>query len=255
MPKAKKSSRLPRPTFSFLRNVKLNQVLYVLLLVSTFLLGYLLARVQSLENGTGETVGTQTAAPDSGQPQGPAAKVDVKNGHLPQLGENGAKVTIVEFSDFQCPFCRKWFTETYEQLKTEYIDTGKVKLYYRHYPLDNIHPAALPSAIASECANDQGKFWEFHDLIYNKQEEKGAGTTIQYTNDDIKTWVQDLGIDSAAFNECLDSEKHKDNVTKDQSDGSAVGVNATPTFFVNGRSIVGAQPFSNFKTIIDEELK
>ena len=97
-----------------------------------------------------------------------APKVSVDNGHLPPNGDKNARVTVVEFSDFECPFCRRYFTETYPQLKKEYVDTGKVVMYYRHYPLP-FHPLASPFAIASECANDQGKFWEFHDKIFQSQ--------------------------------------------------------------------------------------
>lgn len=98
----------------------------------------------------------------------PPSKVSVDNGHLPGLGNKDAKVTIVEFSDFECPFCRRFFTETFSQIKKEYIDTGKVVTYYRHYPLP-FHPLAQPFALASECANEQGKFWEFHDKIFKEQ--------------------------------------------------------------------------------------
>lgn len=95
-------------------------------------------------------------------------KVIVENGHFPALGDINARVTIVEFSDFECPFCRRYFTDTFPQLKKEYIDTGKVVMYYRHYPLP-FHPLAQPFAVASECANEQDKFWEFHDKIFQKQ--------------------------------------------------------------------------------------
>lgn len=97
-----------------------------------------------------------------------APKVSVENGHFPALGDKNAKITIVEFSDFECPFCRRYFTDTYPQLKKDYIDTGKVAMYYRHYPLP-FHPLAQPFAIASECANEQGKFWEYHDKIFKEQ--------------------------------------------------------------------------------------
>lgn len=97
-----------------------------------------------------------------------APKVSVENGHLPALGDNNARITIVEFSDFECPFCRRYFSDTFPQLKKEYIDTGKVVMYYRHYPLP-FHPLAQPFAIASECANEQGKFWEYHDKIFQAQ--------------------------------------------------------------------------------------
>ena len=95
-------------------------------------------------------------------------EVSVDNGHLPALGDKNAKITIVEFSDFECPFCRRYFTETFPQLKKDYIDTGKAVMYYRHFPLA-FHPLAQPFAVASECANEQGKFWDYHDKIFKEQ--------------------------------------------------------------------------------------
>lgn len=97
-----------------------------------------------------------------------SSRTTIDIGHLPQLGEKNAKVTIVEFSDLECPYCRRFFLDTFPQLKKEYIDTGKVAFYFRHFPL-SFHPLALPLANAAECANDQGKFWEMHDKIYNQQ--------------------------------------------------------------------------------------
>ncbi len=178
--------------------------------------------------------------------------VDVTVGKLPVLGETNAPVTIVEFSDFQCPFCRTFFEDAYAQIKKEYIDTGKVQLSYRHFPLD-FHPAAQISGEAAECANEQDKFWEFHDMLYEKQAAQGTGT-IQYTKDDLKTWTADLGVDTTSFNECLDSGKHTQTVKDDATYAGTVGVQATPSFFVNGQKIEGAQPFSVFKTMIDAEL-
>ena len=99
----------------------------------------------------------------------PGPKQDVAVGHLPANGNKNASVTVIEFSDFQCPFCEQFFKTTYTQLKKEYIDTGKIAFYYRHFPLTNIHPLATPAALASECANDQGKFWEYHDLLFENQ--------------------------------------------------------------------------------------
>ncbi|RJP46804.1 MAG: DsbA family protein [Armatimonadetes bacterium] len=229
--------------------------LYILLLVAVFLIGYLIARVQSLEGQS--TTPTQQAAlqqnkPSVNNPQNPPAKVDVNVGSLPPLGNKKAKVTLIEFSDFQCQFCRRYSTETFAQIKKEYIDTGKIAYYFRHFPLD-FHQAAMPSALAGECANDQGKFWEIHDKIFAEQAKKGDGT-IEFTKDDIKLWAKNLGLNTNQFNSCLDTEKYKSKVEKDISDGKSAGVSGTPSFFVNGTNIVGAQPFSAFKTLIDQEL-
>lgn len=100
----------------------------------------------------------------------PSVKKSVAPGHLPQLGQQNAKVTIVEFSDFQCPFCKAFFDDTLSQLKKDYIDTGKAKMAYRHFPLSSIHKNAQKAGEASECANEQGKFWQYHDLIFQTQE-------------------------------------------------------------------------------------
>jgi len=168
------------------------------------------------------------------------------------VGNENAKVTIVEFSDFQCPFCRSFFNGTYSELKKEYIDTGKARLVFRHYPLP-FHDAARPSAIAAECAGDQGKFWQMHDKIFAEQEKKGTGT-VAYGVAELKTWAAQIGLNTGQFNTCLDSEKYGEKVDADTSAGSAYGVNGTPSFFINGKLLVGAQPFAQFKALIDAEL-
>lgn len=169
------------------------------------------------------------------------------------LGKADAPVTLIEFSDFQCPFCRKFWKDTLPQIKKEYIDTGKARLVYRDFPLD-FHPGAKPAAEGTECAREQGKFWELHDAIFEEQEKQGDGT-IQFTALDVKKWAAKIGLDTAKFNQCLDSGKYKQEVEKDIADGTAAGVSGTPAVFINGRIVVGAQPFSAFKIIIDEELK
>ncbi len=171
----------------------------------------------------------------------------------PMLGNVNAKVTIVEFSDFQCPFCRRFWTETYGQLKKDYIDTGKVRLIYRDFPLLQIHAAAKPSALAAACAQEQGKFWEFHDKINEEQAKKGTGT-VEYGIVELKQWAAQIGVKTAQFNQCLDSKKYEARVDKDTADASTFGVSGTPSFFVNGEMLVGAQPYSTFKALIDSKL-
>lgn len=169
------------------------------------------------------------------------------------LGNADAPVTIIEFSDFQCPFCRKFYKETLPQIKRDYLLTGKAKLVYRDFPLP-FHQGATPAAEGAECARAQGKFWEMHDVIFDEQEKQGSGT-VQFTADDVKKWAAKIGLNTLKFNQCLDSEKYKQEVEKDIADGSAAGVSGTPAVFINGRLVVGAQPFAAFKAIIDEELK
>jgi len=202
-------------------------------------------------NNVDNNVPTQPQQQQGGnQPTGP---VDVSADDDPFLGDKNAPVTIIEFSDFQCPFCRKLYKETLPQIKKEYIDTGKAKFVYRDFPLA-FHSAAMPAAQGAECADDQGKFWEMHDKIFEEQEKQGSGT-VQFTADDVKKWAGEIGLNTSEFSQCLNSEKYKSEVEKDIADGTAVGVRGTPATFINGRLVSGAQPFPAFKTIIDEELK
>lgn len=199
-------------------------------------------------SGSKTQAGIVPVQDDKGQ-----VKAEVSVDDDPVLGNKDAKLTIIEFSDFQCPFCRVFWKDTYKQIKKEYIDTGKVKLVYRDYPLD-FHPMAGPSAQAAECADDQGKFWEMHDKIFMEQDKLGQGT-VTYAASDLKKWASQIGLNASQFNQCLDSGKYKSEVEKDLADGSASGISGTPSFVINGRLMVGAQPFSAFKAVIDEELK
>lgn len=170
------------------------------------------------------------------------------------LGNPDAPITIIEFSDFQCPFCRKFYKETLPQIKKEYLVSGKVKFVYRDFPLVQIHPGAMPAAEGAECAKEQGKFWEMHDTIFDEQEKQGSGT-VQFTVDDVKKWAAKIGLNTSKFNQCLSSGKFAQEVEKDIADGSTAGVSGTPATFINGRLITGAQPFAAFKAIIEEEFK
>lgn len=172
----------------------------------------------------------------------------------PFIGPEDAKVEIIEFSDFQCPFCRTFWKNTLSRIKSEYIDSGKVKFVYRDFPL-SFHPMAQKYAEAGECAQDQDKFWEMHDKIFGEQDKLGPGTINDYDISDVKRWAVELGLNSTEFNQCFDSGKYTQEVRDDFADGSAAGVSGTPSFFVNGRLIVGSQPFESFKRIIDEELQ
>ena len=172
----------------------------------------------------------------------------------PVLGNADAPVTLIEFSDFQCPFCRKLWKETLPEIKKNYIDTGKAKLVYRDFPLSAIHPAAQAAAEAGECADDQGRFWEMHDKIYAEQDKKGQGT-VQFEIADLKKWAAQIGLNISDFNNCLDSNKYKEEVEKDMADGQASGVTGTPGTFVNGKLIKGAVPYSTFSQEIEAALK
>ena len=182
------------------------------------------------------------------------------------LGKADAPVTIIEFSDYQCPFCRKFWGETFLQLKKTYIDTGKVKLVYRDFPLTSLHPMAQASAEAAECVREKGgdsAYYNYHDKLFREQNilDSGSATgavtkTATYTEDDLKKWAKAIGYDITS---CLDSGKYADEVQKDASDGAAAGVSGTPGFFIIGPSgetnfLAGAYPFSEFEKIIEGEL-
>lgn len=226
-------------------------LLYTLLIIAAFALGVLATKVYYLEKGVTSQPKATAPVGEDGEPAA-GAVVDVGNGHLPPLGDKNAKVVMVDFSDFECPFCKQYFDETYAQIKKDYIDTGKVVYYYRHFPLD-FHPAARPSALASECANEQSKFWEFHDLVF-KEQDKISGKDAAAISEALKGFASTLNLNTSQFNNCLDSEKYKENVDKDYAEGQTAGVNGTPGFFINGITVVGAQPYSSFKTILDQEL-
>lgn len=164
----------------------------------------------------------------------------------PFIGNKNAPITMIEFSDFQCPFCARFRQQTFDQIKSQYIDTGKVKFVYRDFPLSSIHPMAQKAAEASECAEDQGKFWEYHDKIFENQ----ASLSIS----SLKQWAAELGLDSNDFNKCLDSGKYADEVTKDLRDATSSGGQGTPYFIVGEIPVSGAQPFSAFQQAIDSQL-
>jgi protein-disulfide isomerase len=161
----------------------------------------------------------------------------------PAAGPAAAPVTIVEFSDFQCPFCQS-VAPTLKEVREKYGD--EVRVVWKDFPLTQIHPEAFKAAEAAHCAADQGKFWEYHDRLFANQQ------ALQPER--LKSYAADMGLDTAAFNSCLDSSKHGSRVSEGVAQGSRLGVNSTPTVYINGRMLSGAQPLQTFTTIIDEEL-
>jgi protein-disulfide isomerase len=167
----------------------------------------------------------------------------VAAGNSPSKGSANAPVEIVEFSDFQCPFCLR-ANPTVTQVLSTYGD--RIHFVYRHYPLPN-HPNARPAAEAAACAAAQGKFWQYHDMLFAKPSELSGS--------DLKAHAVELGLDATTFNTCVDTHATKQIVETDAEAGADAGVDGTPAFFINGRMISGAQPFDVFKKIIDEELQ
>lgn len=227
-----------------------------------------------------EEISTTTTPVSIGQIKTPSMDDDAV------LGSEDAPVTIIEFSDYQCPFCNRHYVQTLPQLKAEYINTGKVKLVFRDFPL-TFHTEADEAAEAAECAGEQGKYWEMHDKLFESVDEWGGKSDPK---DVFKNLASDIGLDSTDFNECLDSGKYTQEVQEDEQDGASLGITGTPGFFlitpkehVNGDDLAtlnqlassrgrgieifedseegniivklgGALPFSDFKTAIDALL-
>lgn len=197
-------------------------------------------------NTTAQPTNTNTVTPD------PPAAVDLKvtnDDHI--KGDKNAKVTLVEYSDFECSYCSRHQT-TIDQIMNDY--KGKVRLVYRHFPL-SFHENAQKAAEASECASEQGKFWEMHDKLFANQSDLSV--------DNYKKWAKELGLNTSKFNDCLDTGKYTQKVKDQETAGQNYGIEGTPANFVNGKPVVvlsngqwsgGALPYETFKTYIDNAL-
>jgi len=166
----------------------------------------------------------------------------------PKKGSDKAPVTLIEFSDFQCSFCRKFWQITLPLIENKYVSTGKVRFVYRHFAI--LGKPSEASAQAAECAGEQGKFWEYHDKLF-----ASAGSPLAFTNGKLKGYAKELGLKSQAFDQCLDSGKHLKKVEGETSIAALLGARGTPAFFLNGQMLVGAQPFEVFEAVIEKELK
>lgn len=199
------------------------------------------------EKLSGDAAPAPSPAPAPAPAPAPTEKTDVAVGDY-FLGDEDAPVTVIEFSDFECPFCGRAHSQTYPEIYSNYIETGKVKYYFRHFPL-GFHQNAQKAGEAAECAGKLGgseSFFEYADVLFGNQ---GA-----LTASDLKGYAGDLGLDQGAFDECLDSGEFASKIQDDFKAGQAAGVSGTPSFFINGKKVVGAQPFSAFQAAIDAEL-
>jgi len=221
---------------------------YSVLVVLAFAVGILVGYV-AWGRGTTVTTAAATQQPSSavvGAPQptqSPYTRYNIPTEGFPSLGPDDAKIVIVEFSDFQCPFCRRFHADTYRALLDAY--PGQIRFVYRNLPLTSIHPNAMPAAVAALCANDQNAFWDFHEKLFSS-ETLDEATYIRY--------AVDLGLNVDTYTACLSSGTHEAEIQKDMDFSLGIGVQSTPTFFVNGLAIIGAQPLVNFTQLIDKEL-
>ena len=238
---------------------------YAVLVVFAFAVGVLLGyivwgRAPSAPAILQVPVTAQAAAP---QPVATATAEHVKYSipvdGFPTLGPNDAPITIVEFSDFQCPYCTQWQEQTFQPLLAAY--PGKIRFVYRNYPLTSIHQNAFRGAEAALCANDQNAFWKYHDKLFSEKSQMNNQTGAVLPVDTFVQWATDLGLNAANFQDCLSTEKYKQAVQNDISFADSLptengepAVGGTPTFFINGTRVVGAYPLAYFQQVINAQL-
>lgn len=196
------------------------------------------AAESQLAAAQGQQGGQQAAVPEE------VTRYDIPEDDDYVLGSDSAQITIIEFSDYECPYCRKWHTEVFPQIREKYGD--KVRFVYRDFPLYSIHPNAEPAAIAANCAGEQDKYWEFNELLFNGNKDLSPAT--------YEAYAKDLGLNVDTFTSCQSEPGMKEEVTADYDFAANLGVRSTPTFFINGLAVVGAQPFEVFEQVIDMEL-
>jgi len=235
--------------------------------IAAFVGGYSLGTFDNSDSGlTGEELKEilseiRPAAPQPvqqpGQPSAPLI-IQVSLDDDPFKGNADAPVIMIEFSDFQCPFCLRFYEQTLPAIIENYVDTGKVKFVYRDLPLDSLHPNARPVHIAAECADEQGKFWDYHDMLFDNQSEWGRLPAADLQNT-LTQYASDLGLESASFETCLESDAIADEVNKDTLDAARYGATGTPAFFIGNEKdgfikLSGAQPYQTFQAAIDAQL-
>lgn len=253
------------PKFALPRST--NGYLIIVLIIFAFIIGMLANKVLYLENAqkSGSLAANTPSADTAQAPQAaPTEDLSPKKVSIdddPVMGDKNAKVTLIDFTDYECPFCKRYFDDTFAQIKKEYIDTGKVKYVVRDLPL-SFHQNAPKEAEAAECAREQGGdevYFKYHDEIFKKTTSNGTGLAL----DQLSVIATDLGLNGDALQTCLDADTYKAEVDKDIADAGKAGASGTPSFFIgksssdgtiNGTPLIGAQPFSAFKTAIDSQL-
>ncbi len=187
------------------------------------------------------TTVTPTATPDTDFDEETAAT----------RGAEDAPITVVEFSDYQCPFCQRHYEQTMPQLLENYIDTGKVRYVFKDFPLTQLHPQAVEASMAAECAGEQDAYWEMHDKLFGEQQRWSGQKNAPEA---YAAFAEEIGIDVEAFDQCMEEGKYTDNIGSNYQEGVGAGVTGTPAFFINGQFISGAQPFEVFQQIIESML-
>jgi protein-disulfide isomerase len=200
--------------------------------------GYMISKEVSKSN---------TAIVDENTPVGPI-NIEVPAG-LPVLGDNNAKVTVIEFADFQCPYCGDWQKTIFPKLKSEYIDTGKIRFVFMDFAF--LGEESNKAAEAAKCAADQNRFWDYHDKLYASQKGENEGA---FSDSNLKVYAKELQLNTSEFNSCFDARIHKAIVEEGFNKGSGYGVTSTPTVYINGIQALGLLTYENYKQIIEAEL-
>lgn len=203
------------------------------------------------EAGEPEVQADAPAAEDNPEPSAPTPTIMdfVLSDARHFQGSDDALVTMIEFSDFKCPFCGRFSTETLPQIREQYINPGKVRFVYKHFAI--LGPESNRTAEATECAAEQDKFWEYHDRIFADQ----ASTRSTLSDDRLTVLADEIGLDTPAFNECLASGRYASQISQESLTVQSMGLRGTPGFLINGVFISGAQPFEVFQQVIEEQLK
>lgn len=208
--------------------------------MSIIIAGWMISKEVAKNNSQNSTVTTST--------QNGRIDIEIPNS-APVLGNKDAKAVIVEFADFQCPYCQEWNATVFPELKSKYIDTGKAKFVFMNFSF--LGEESDKAAKASLCAFDQGKFWEYHDLLYEKQAGENSGI---FVDANLKQFAKDLNLNTADFNSCYDTDKHKSDLAEQVSKAMQYGVQSTPTVFINGIKYQGIYSASDYGVVIDSEL-
>lgn len=222
-----------------------------ILIAGVMISGSLIYMVGS--NSSGQKQKSQTIVLGDNPPPSPSGELPPVGGRDVILGDAKAPVTLIEYGDYQCPFCGRFFHEVEPPLRDEYIKTGKVKMVFRNFQF--LGPESIASGAAAECAKDQSKFWAYRDAIYTAETADGHENSGNLNRDLFLMLAQNAGLDMTTFTSCLDSNKYAERVNKDTADGQTLGVNSTPTVYINGEKVIGAQPYSVFKNVIDIALQ
>lgn len=181
-------------------------------------------------------------------------RIQVREGEdAPALGRSDAKVVLIAFADFQCPSCTLFHFGAGAAISEEYIKKGKARFVFKQFPM--LGEESFFAAYASKCAQAEGKFWEYHDLLFTKQSSSEGENTGTFSFANLTRAAQEIGLNKDAFGECVRSERYKAAVLQDIQDGKKAGVQGTPTVFINGRKMTGALPFAVYKKAIEEELR